>query len=105
MKKLYVSANVLIVGHLRKVLENQGIACVIRNEYLLGAAGDLPANECWPELWVTDDRDYEPARRLVDAYTGPGDVPRPAWSCPTCNEWLEGQFSHCWRCGAERPDD
>ena len=92
------------MGSLRNALEAQGIGCLLRNEYLLGGAGDLPPNECWPELWITDERDLEPARRLLEALTAP---PEPAgdWRCPACGERLEGQFSHCWSCGAERPEE
>lgn len=92
------------MGHLRHALEDQGIACVLRNEYLLGGAGDLPPNECWPELWITDERDLLPATRLLSALTQPVEN-GSAWNCPACGELLEGQFSHCWNCGAERPEE
>jgi predicted amidophosphoribosyltransferase len=26
-----------------------------------------------------------------------------SWLCPGCGETIEGQFSDCWQCGAERP--
>ena len=94
----------MLMGHLRNALQDQGIDCLLRNEYLIGGAGDLPPNECWPELWITDERDLEPARRLLQALVV---APEAAsdWSCPGCGEHLEGQFSHCWNCGAERPEE
>ena len=104
MLKLYVSQDTLLVGHLRRPLEDQGIHCMVRNEFLLGGAGDLPPNECWPELWITDERDLEPARRLLQALTQAGDGASP-WQCPACADRLEGQFSHCWNCGAERTEE
>ena len=104
MIKLYSSYDPMLIGHLRNALEEQGIHCVLRNEYLLGGAGDLPPTEIWPELWLTDERDLEPARRLLEALTtAPPDA--SDWRCRGCGERLEGQFSHCWRCGAERPEE
>lgn len=26
------------------------------------------------------------------------------WICPACREPIEGHFSECWKCGAERPN-
>lgn len=103
MKRVYSSDNPLIIGHLKQVLEANHIECVTRNEYLLGAAGELPPNECWPELWVIDDALQPKARALVESVLAMDDRPRADWRCPTCHEALEGQFTACWACGAERP--
>ncbi len=94
----------MFIGYLRRALEDHGIGCTVRNEYLLGAAGDLPPNECWPELWITDERDQEPAERLLRVLTQSFED-TPPWQCPGCGERIEGQFSHCWNCGAERPEE
>ena len=89
--------------YLRGVLESHGIGCLLRNEYLSGAAGELPINETWPELWVLNDQDFQRARELVDAVLAAGKNDAGAWVCPRCAESLEGQFEFCWKCGAERP--
>jgi len=39
MKKLYSAQDPLMIGHLKNVLENQGIDCVIKNTYLASAVG------------------------------------------------------------------
>ncbi len=103
MKRVYSSDNPLIVGHLKQVLEANHIACVTRNEYLLGGAGELPPIECWPELWVIEDFQLQKARALVESTLAMGLDPTLGWSCPACGESLEGQFTSCWACGAERP--
>ena len=93
-----------MVGHLRNILEDHGIRCVVKNEYLVGGAGELPPTECWPELWVQREIDYRRAEALIrevlaaEAFTG------RAWTCPQCNERLEGQFDQCWSCGTLRPE-
>jgi hypothetical protein len=99
MKRIYVSSDALMVGHLEAVLRERGIVCMVRNRYLAGGAGELPPNELWPELWV-DDEDEAIARRLVEEILGTTGDPGPDWTCSHCGEHLEGQFAACWRCGA-----
>lgn len=103
MRKVFASDNIAIIGHVRQMLEHHGIPCIVRNEFLLGGAGELPVNETWPEIWVTDDRDLEHARALVDAFASAATASDPPWRCASCGEQMEGQFTDCWRCGAARP--
>ncbi|MGD8430515.1 MAG: DUF2007 domain-containing protein [Ectothiorhodospiraceae bacterium] len=104
MKRVYTSADPLIVGHLENVLKRQGIACFVRNRYLAGGVGELPPTEVWPQLWVEEDRDEAAARRLIGEVMGEVGEPGPPWRCPRCGESIEGQFAECWNCGAH-PDD
>ena len=104
MRKVYTSYNSAIIGHARQVLENHAIACVVRNDFLLGGAGELPVNETWPELWVIDDRDFDRARALVDSIVAAARASGAPWRCASCCEQMEGQFTDCWNCGASRPD-
>jgi len=46
---------------------------------------------------VLDDADAARAEELLRV-----PAPGPEWIC-TCGERLGGQFSQCWRCGADRP--
>ena len=64
MRKVYASDNTIILGHVRQVLEDHAIGCIVRNDFLLGASGEIPVNETWPEIWITDDRDFERAHAL-----------------------------------------
>lgn len=105
MKRVYTAQNVMLVSHLRNLLEGAGIACVIKNEFLGGAAGELPLVEVWPELWVAEDADYARANAIVaEALRTDARPAAPPWTCPVCGERIEGQFTDCWRCGAPRPD-
>ena len=104
MRKVYSTDNSAIIGHARQVLENHAIPCVVRNDFLLGGAGELPVNETWPELWVIDDRDLDRARALVDGIVAAAHECGPPWRCTSCGEQVEGQFTDCWSCGASRPD-
>ncbi|MEQ8663562.1 MAG: DUF2007 domain-containing protein [Gammaproteobacteria bacterium] len=102
MKRVYSSADAIHCGWLKSVLDAAGIACLLRNAYLGGAAGELPLNECWPEIWVLEDADSVRAARLIRAAETPA-APAGSWCCDGCGEALEGAFGQCWRCGRERP--
>ena len=103
VKKVYSSDNFMLIGHLREVLEAHHIDCVVKNEHLLGGAGELPPIECWPELWVMEDFQLGKARELIDAFVAPRLDSTRDWRCAGCGEALEGQFSECWNCGEARP--
>lgn len=105
MKKVFSADNLIDAGHVRGLLEASGIACTLKNEYLGGGIGEIPAAECWIEVWVRHNRDYGIARRLIDeALYGMPERGR-RWRCRRCGERLEPQFSHCWQCGGERPEE
>jgi hypothetical protein len=101
MRRVYTSADAVQCGWLASVLETAGIRCLLRNAYLGGAAGELPVNECWPEIWVLDDADAPRAERLLREAAAPPAAAGP-WRCPACGETLEASFGQCWHCGTER---
>lgn len=103
MKKVYSSDSYFLVGHLRQLLESQHIECIAKNEFLLGGAGELPPTECWPELWIIEDFQYDKAKELVEGFLASSAENYAEWRCPACGECLDGQFTACWHCGAERP--
>jgi hypothetical protein len=98
LRKVCSAESIIEIAHLRNLLESAGIACVVRNERLSGALGELPLFDCWPELWVVRNGDQLRARGLVDcALRRPG-VRGPDWQCPRCGELVEAQFDECWQC-------
>ena len=85
------------------MLEEHGIRCMTKNQYLIGGSGELPPNECWPELWVMEDRDAGLAEKMVQQSLQAGDKNTSGWTCE-CGEILEGQFTECWNCGTQCRD-
>ena len=99
MKRLTTHDSLAYVGLLKNVLEQSGIACVIRNDLLSGGVGEIPFLECLPELWVLEDKDLARAATLLKNFEEPSG--RTAqWCCAGCGERNEGQFAVCWQCGA-----
>jgi hypothetical protein len=86
---------------LKVLLEEAGIPCMIRNENLAMAMGELPLSES-PELWIINDDDYPRAKELIENWQNARPEPQDPWVCPQCSETIEGQFTSCWKCGAEQ---
>lgn len=102
MKKVYSADNLPMSGYIKSLLESCDIECVLRNQNLAGAMGELPPIECWPEVWVLNDGDYDKAMRIVNSAFSE-DTVSDSWQCP-CGERIEGQFRMCWACGY-KPDN
>jgi len=105
MKRLfsaYTPADEGALQWLKSMLEGAAIACLVRNESLGVAKGDIPASECVPELWILDDHDYPKAEKIVAEWKQSRAVPQASWVCPHCKEPNEAPFTSCWKCGNER---
>ncbi len=100
MKKVYVSDNPIEVGLIKGLLDSEGICCVVKNQNLSGALGEIPPLECWPEIWITSNEDLPRAAEIVTAAQSTPLVSEN-WNCE-CGEEIEGQFTSCWNCSKER---
>jgi hypothetical protein len=100
MKMLFSSADIRSIGLVRSALDGAGIAYDVRNETM-----PYPGAVFQPEVWIVEEGDFAQATELRDAAIKLPEVPQAAWTCPSCGEQLEGQFSSCWKCGATRNVD
>jgi hypothetical protein len=98
MKRIASAESLAEIGHYRNMLEQQGIACLIRNEQLSGALGEVPFLACLPELWVIDDADSARAEAILAELRRETEG-GSSWRCPNCEELNEAQFAACWNCG------
>ena len=100
MKKIYSDDNLIMVGHVRNLLELNNISCHLRNTNLMSGIGELPINECWPEVWIDNEMDFNLAESLIKKmYINKNQ--NNDWKCQ-CGETIEGQFDTCWSCGVDR---
>lgn len=102
MKRVYSAHSPLLVGHMRNLLENEGIRCTTRNMGLVGGAGELPPTAVWPELWVEREIDHRRAEAIIEAALDDTPPEGESWRCRGCGEELEPQFEQCWKCGGTR---
>ena len=103
MTSVYSTQDVLLIGHLRNLLVNEGIRCDVRTPFLAAAKGDIPVTDCWSQLWILDDEDVDRARQVIDAALAPATGTERPWPCPKCGESIDGQFDVCWQCGSVPP--
>ena len=99
--RVFRHSNVLLVSHVRNLLESAGIPCELGNMTLGGGAGELPPSECEPEVRVGAE-DRARAEALIGEAFDDSREPAQVWCCPRCGECLEGVFDTCWHCGTRR---
>lgn len=98
MKRVWSGSSLPDTAHFKNLLEQSGIASIIKNRELGGGIGDLPVFDAAPELWVLDAGDAERAAALIRDSVRPA-APGLPWRCPACGEENERQFAACWSCG------
>lgn len=101
MRLLRPCDNLVQAQHYANVLRAAGIECTLRNTHSAAAFGELPFDQCMPQLWVNNQLDERRAIDLLDSLQRPFDG--TAWRC-NCNELIEPQFAACWQCGAAKPE-
>ena len=81
------------------VLREAGIQAWLQREFLAGGAGELPPDQCLPEVWIADRAQEAGARELLAQIQS---APQRRWAC-ACGEIVEGGFESCWNCGRTMP--
>jgi hypothetical protein len=99
MLRLTQAPNLAIATLWADVLASQGIAASVQRQYLAGVAGELPPDQCLPEVWIHRPAQAEQARDILHDLQH---VPQQRWQC-LCGELVEGGFEQCWNCGRLMP--
>jgi len=103
MKKVYASDDRILIYHLKNTLDSASIDCFIKNDLIYALAGEVPVNEVWPELWITDDSQLTVVEALIQSALVSDTGNQSAWICQGCGERHEANFTACWKCGAGKP--
>ncbi len=103
MSTVYTSLSLHEIHHLKNLLQSAGIGCRIQNERLSSLAGEVPFTECAMRLEIENEDDRNRAEAIIREFAQPPARSASRWTCQSCAEELEGQFTSCWRCGTERP--
>ncbi|MFT4654386.1 MAG: hypothetical protein ACJA0G_001385 [Kangiellaceae bacterium] len=106
MEKFYSDYNQIKVREIKAMLDDAGIPCFMKNEFIQGASGEIPHQETLPEIWLMDPQWRNKAQQLVDTLEQDLDNASDVdWHCSSCREVNEGQFMICWQCQHEKPAD
>jgi hypothetical protein len=99
MRRLAQAPNIALAAFWVDALRQCGIEASTQRYFLGSAAGELPPDQCLPEVWITHDEQEGEARQLLRQLRSP---PQRLWQC-ACGERVEGGFESCWQCGRPMP--
>ncbi len=99
MIRLTRAPNIAIATLWVDVLNQAGFQASVQRYFLSSVAGELPPDQCAPEIWLQDDRQRDQAQQALDDWRN---VPQRQWRC-TCGEQVEGGFDQCWNCNRAMP--
>jgi hypothetical protein len=99
VRRVRQAPNLAIATLWADVLQEAGIAASVQRQFLASAAGELPPDQCLPEVWVLHDEQLAAARALLDELLS---LPQRRWRC-ACGELVEGGFESCWNCCRPMP--
>lgn len=98
MRRLITAPNLAIATLWADMLTQGGFDSTVQRAYASSIAGEVPPDQCLPEVWVMDETQYDAARTLLDQLRH-----GPHWVCPACSERVDGPFEQCWNCGGAMP--
>lgn len=99
MRRLLQAPNLAIASMWVDTLREAGITASVERQFLSGAAGQLPPDQCLPEIWIAHEEQEGAARQLLEQLQS---LPQRRWQC-ACGEVVEGGFESCWSCGRPMP--
>ncbi len=101
MKLVYSNENHFLVNNAKNLIDAQEIETFIKNEFAQGAVGEISAFDAWPELWVTNDKDFEQAVAILKS--SESSAKDEDWLCQNCSEENGSSFEICWNCQNTNP--
>ncbi|HET6827153.1 MAG TPA: DUF2007 domain-containing protein [Ramlibacter sp.] len=97
--RLAQAPNIAIAALWVDMLRQAGVQASVQRYFLGAAAGELPPDQCLPEVWLLHDEQEALARAVLEELQH---LPQRNWRC-ACGEDVEGGFESCWRCGRPMP--
>lgn len=98
---IWTSPDSLKIHALEEYLKSFGLKVLVRGENRAGVSGIIPPIECWSEIVVLDEEQLAEAVGKVEEFFKAGRAVEIGWTCTTCGETLEPQFTDCWRCAQQ----
>jgi len=107
MIEVYRNRDYAIVGLIDGLLQSEGIATLLRNRNAVSMTTEIPIPVMFPNICVFNPDDAPRAREIIQAYfeSSEADSEKAPWHCPKCDQPNEGNFSECWSCQSNRPNE
>lgn len=99
MRRIAHAPNTAIAALWVDMLAEAGIDASVQRQFLSSVAGEIPPDQCLPEIWVRHDEQVEAAKAFLEQLRR---IPQRRWLC-ACGEMVEGGFESCWSCGRLMP--
>ena len=103
MIQVYTAADPADAHMIKALLENNGIKAIVQGESLWAARGDLPCGPRGAPSVSVAEADALKARELIEEQQNHDQPAGTMWTCGGCGQRIGGKFTHCWKCGRERP--
>jgi hypothetical protein len=89
-----------MVFQIKQLLDEKGIPCFVKNEFAIGAMGELSPMDVLPEVWINDPQWLPKAQQFIAEFEHqPTDL--SPWICSHCKEQNGASFELCWQCGED----
>lgn len=95
MFRFTTAPNIVLATLWADLLQEAGIEVSVQRGHLMSLAGQMPPDQCQPEIWLNHAEQEERARDLLAQFQA---LPQRHWLC-ACGELVEGGFEQCWSCG------
>ncbi|WP_100656618.1 DUF2007 domain-containing protein [Alteromonas flava] len=97
---IYRDYDRFLVFRIKSLLEEHGIPCFLKNEFIAGAIGEVSPLDAQPEVWLTDPEWAPKAYALIDAFQHDCANKNNGqdWVCLNCGEANSASFEVCWQC-------
>ena len=89
-----------MVFQVKQLLDLKGVPCFLKNEFAIGATGELSPMDVLPEVWINDSEWLPKAQQIVTDFQHQIVDSNP-WVCDKCHEQNDANFELCWRCGRD----
>lgn len=103
MKKIYTAQDMVQAQLLHDILQKNGVDVVlVENQHAFPLT---TVDDFLPTIWLRNLEDLPKAHEVIEQFTEEyqtAEIIQPeqseTWTCPTCGEAIEKQFTECWKC-------
>jgi hypothetical protein len=100
LDKVYSHHDRFMVFQIKQLLDEKGILCFVKNEFAIGAMGELSPMDVLPEVWISDPEWLPKAQQFIKDFENQAADSFP-WVCKHCHEHNGASFEICWQCGED----